>query len=159
MALTKCKECGNKISKKAKTCPQCGAPNKKQTSPVTYLVLVVIILIAFVSIGTNNQSGSSGTYNAPAPAPSSASSVTIGATDANKPWSGDSWPFTVSTGTLKCDGDAVIFVANGRNFAVNGMAKSRGFADIAPIWRDNNAIPGMKIYIGVVLDPGLKLCN
>ncbi len=29
MALIKCKECGNKISKEAEICPQCGAPRKK----------------------------------------------------------------------------------------------------------------------------------
>lgn len=29
MALIKCKECGNQISKAAESCPHCGAPNKK----------------------------------------------------------------------------------------------------------------------------------
>ena len=29
MALIKCKECGESISKKAKECPKCGHPNKK----------------------------------------------------------------------------------------------------------------------------------
>jgi hypothetical protein len=30
MALIKCKECGSEISSKAKACPHCGAPTKKE---------------------------------------------------------------------------------------------------------------------------------
>jgi len=54
MAMVKCKECGNKISKKAKACPECGAPNKKGTSLTTFFVLLVIIFIAFGSINSNS---------------------------------------------------------------------------------------------------------
>lgn len=47
MVLTKCKECGTEISKKAKQCPGCGAPAKKKTSLVTWLVLVMVAVGAY----------------------------------------------------------------------------------------------------------------
>ena len=40
MALIKCKECGGDVSKKAKACPSCGAPAKKKTTRLTWLVLI-----------------------------------------------------------------------------------------------------------------------
>lgn len=46
MALIRCRECNNEISNKAKSCPNCGAPNKKPTSIVTKL-LAYILLIPF----------------------------------------------------------------------------------------------------------------
>jgi len=55
MAMVKCKECGNKISKKAKACPECGAPNKKRTSATTYFVLLVIIVITIGNINSNSS--------------------------------------------------------------------------------------------------------
>lgn len=45
MALKKCKDCGTGISKKAPTCPQCGAPQKKPTSTFTWLVLILVGVI------------------------------------------------------------------------------------------------------------------
>ncbi|MFA7667934.1 MAG: hypothetical protein WCX93_01160 [Burkholderiaceae bacterium] len=45
MAKTvKCKACGNVVSVKAKSCPQCGEPAPKRTSIVTKLLLIIIIL-------------------------------------------------------------------------------------------------------------------
>lgn len=43
MALTKCTECGEEISKKAEKCPKCGAPTKKKTSIFTWLVVIILI--------------------------------------------------------------------------------------------------------------------
>lgn len=43
MALAKCKECGNQLSKKAKSCPHCGAVVKK-TSGFTKLVALLMAL-------------------------------------------------------------------------------------------------------------------
>lgn len=38
---------------------------------------------------------------------------------------GPDWPFTLDSGTLRCDaGNHVVFVANGRPYAINGSAKS-----------------------------------
>lgn len=44
MALVKCKECGAKVSNKAKSCPSCGAAVPKSTSAFTWLVLVLIVV-------------------------------------------------------------------------------------------------------------------
>lgn len=47
MALKKCKECGHGISKKAKTCPNCGAVKKRSI----FGRLIKYSLIGFVSLG------------------------------------------------------------------------------------------------------------
>ena len=49
MALVKCKECGEQVSTKAKTCPKCGAKAPKKTSLFTWLVLIFIVLIVYVA--------------------------------------------------------------------------------------------------------------
>lgn len=51
--LVKCKACGQKIAKSAKTCPHCGAKNKK---PVGCMIIVSIVLI-FVLIGSFGSEG------------------------------------------------------------------------------------------------------
>ncbi|HDL01917.1 MAG TPA: zinc ribbon domain-containing protein [candidate division Zixibacteria bacterium] len=43
MALVKCKECGEQVSTKAKSCPKCGAIAPKKTSLFTWLVVIFII--------------------------------------------------------------------------------------------------------------------
>ncbi len=47
MALIKCKECGNKISKEAESCPQCGAPRKKKAK-LSILGVIFVLLGLFV---------------------------------------------------------------------------------------------------------------
>lgn len=47
MAMIKCKECGNKISSKAKTCPQCGSPVKKKTNILSLLLIIIILFVCF----------------------------------------------------------------------------------------------------------------
>jgi len=47
MALVKCKECGEKVSTRAKTCPKCGAKAPKKTSAFTWLVLIFMIFIIY----------------------------------------------------------------------------------------------------------------
>ena len=62
MALIRCKECGQEISKKAEKCPNCGAPQKKKTSLFTWLVTIVIVVWAmsyFSSPSTTSRSSSS----------------------------------------------------------------------------------------------------
>ena len=51
MALKKCKECGNKISTKAVSCPQCGAVIKKKTGCLGNIGALLVIIIVFVMIG------------------------------------------------------------------------------------------------------------
>ena len=50
MALTKCKECGNEISTKADSCPNCGAKAPKKTSLFTWFVLMLMLSIGYTLI-------------------------------------------------------------------------------------------------------------
>ena len=91
---------------------------------------------------------------------------------------GEAWPFTVAEGRLRCIADAVTFEVNGRTYAVNGRAKSQGFAQVEPIWKFNwemykslaeaqgitaeqakeRAGP-IRISIGPIISAGLVLCD
>ena len=55
MALTKCGECGDVISDKAKTCPKCGAPAKKKTSLFTWIFMVFVFLFLIPYIFVNES--------------------------------------------------------------------------------------------------------
>ena len=58
------------------------------------------------------------------------------------------WPFSVDRGELSClDGVAVVFKANGVMYAVNGMASSRGYKDIEPIWLEDPSLKEMAAQI------------
>lgn len=48
MALIKCKECENEISKKAKECPKCGSPIKKKMT-ISQWVFVALFALAGVA--------------------------------------------------------------------------------------------------------------
>lgn len=97
---------------------------------------------------------------------------------------GDRWPLSVEEGTVKClSNGAVIFVAAGREYGVNGFAKSRGYQAIDIIWAKDFARydkmadeiaagtktplsevkeslgPVFRKDIGPVLDLGLSLCD
>lgn len=72
---------------------------------------------------------------------------------------GESWPFTVESGVVDCvDGQAAIFKTGGRSYQLNGFARSRGYAPIDPIWRENPEIPGTKVNIGTMINLALKQC-
>lgn len=49
MALRKCKDCGKEISKRADSCPHCGAPIRK-TSLFTWIVTIIIGLVIIGAI-------------------------------------------------------------------------------------------------------------
>lgn len=76
---------------------------------------------------------------------------------------GKQWPLTVDEGTLACDGEngvgAVTFTTeDGKEYAVNGTAKSQGYDAIEPIWaKGEGAIP--KKDLTPLVDRGLKLCK
>jgi len=50
MALKKCRECGKKVSTKAKNCPNCGAPVK--TSNSVGCLTIIVAITALVLIGS-----------------------------------------------------------------------------------------------------------
>ena len=57
MALVKCKECGEKISKKAESCPKCGYNRKRKHYGCGTLILVVFIICGvFGLINSYNDS-------------------------------------------------------------------------------------------------------
>lgn len=74
------------------------------------------------------------------------------------------WPFTVDEVTLRCRqptgagwGMATATTSDGREFALNGTARSR-YAPVDPIWAPNPAIRGTKIDIGPAINRALALC-
>jgi len=61
MALTKCKECGNQISNKAKICPSCGYKKKnisvelfKLGCALTLVVPIIIVVIIILAVVFNH---------------------------------------------------------------------------------------------------------
>lgn len=76
---------------------------------------------------------------------------------------GSSWPLTVPSGTLSCEGSSssvqsVVFTApDGTQYGVNGTAQSvLGLPSIDPIWQDESG--GLKKDMGPLIDKGRSLC-
>lgn len=44
MALTRCRDCGRQISKRASACPNCGAPSKRTINTLVGLVVIAILV-------------------------------------------------------------------------------------------------------------------
>lgn len=60
MALLKCKDCGNEISKKAKSCPHCGSPQgEKQYSLGKLLIIIIFCTFIYSLISDNSSKGPS----------------------------------------------------------------------------------------------------
>lgn len=57
MALKKCKECGNEVSTKATSCPNCGAVLKKKTGCLGYIGAAFLIFIIIGVIGSLMNDG------------------------------------------------------------------------------------------------------
>jgi len=62
-ALTKCKECGNEVSKNAESCPKCGAPIKKKPKQYGCGTLILIGIVGFVLIGIFSSNDSTTSKN------------------------------------------------------------------------------------------------
>lgn len=57
--LVKCKSCGNDIASSAKTCPNCGAKNKKPIyKKVWFWILIVIVVIGIAGAAGGGSSSS-----------------------------------------------------------------------------------------------------
>ena len=56
--MVKCKTCGNEIASSAKSCPGCGAKNKKPIYKKWWFWLVVIIIVFAIAGGLGNSSNS-----------------------------------------------------------------------------------------------------
>lgn len=83
--------------------------------------------------------------------------------DNDKPWSGDNWPFTVSSGEIELVGCcSVVFRHASTVYAINGPARTdaeaRGWVDLVDsgLWRDSPGGYG-KIFIIPIINLGLSL--
>lgn len=69
------------------------------------------------------------------------------------------WPFTVSSGTLRCrNGILVTFEAGGVEYALNGSAKTAGYPSVEPVWAEDPQLPGLRVDIHPALLAGSALC-
>ena len=60
MALVKCKECGANISRKAESCPQCGAVKRQKTGCMSYLIggALILFLLGYLASPPVDDPGS-----------------------------------------------------------------------------------------------------
>ena len=157
MALRKCRECGNYVSTKAKACPACGAPNKSRSSPLRLGCAGVFILFGIVVCAGLFSTRDRPNLRERRDAPGGASTRRVAV---SRDQFGDEWPLTVEIGEVECiDGFVAVFHQNGKAWALNGAAQTRGYPEIDPIWRDNPSIPGAKVDIGVLTELALKQCE
>lgn len=61
--LVHCRECGKEISSSAKTCPNCGAKNKKPFYKQVWFWIIVVIVIAVVSTSGKDEESKSSKSN------------------------------------------------------------------------------------------------
>ena len=85
----------------------------------TFLILVLVLTLSAMGCGKTQKKEESTT----AKTRSSEALKRIGVTALEF---GDKWPFeNIPTGYVLCDGTAAIFEADGKRYALNGVAKSR----------------------------------
>ena len=58
MALKPCKECGNQISDKAKTCPNCGAKQPKKMGVFAWIAVIFVVLLVIGAIAGGEEGSS-----------------------------------------------------------------------------------------------------
>lgn len=121
---------------------------------LTSVAVIVMVVGPLSACGSSAQENPTGGDNP------GGNSLTI-----SKAQMGAEWPFTVESGTLRCDpvaglGQSVTFEANGKTYALNGTAKTKtGLPPVDPIWAKNPDIPGAKMNIGPVISKGTALCG
>ncbi|NLX26982.1 MAG: hypothetical protein GXY61_13665 [Lentisphaerae bacterium] len=71
MALKKCKDCGGKVSKRAKKCPHCGAPVKKKSGCLGVFILLVLVIVIGAIVAPAPESDGTDTTSTEQTAPSS----------------------------------------------------------------------------------------
>lgn len=77
---------------------------------------------------------------------------------------GDKWLFKIDEGLLECRGDnsigEVVLTANGKTYAINGVAKQSGkYAPTEEILIDNSKASAMKNDLSPFINEGLKMCK
>ena len=68
--LTNCKVCGHELAKNAKTCPNCGAKNKKPFYKRTwFIVLAVLVVLSMITSGGKHERNEYAVRTTPKPTP------------------------------------------------------------------------------------------
>lgn len=125
--------------------------------PLTCLIVTLLVVAGCAGGDSTEDAADTTTTSAPTAGPAGPDAG-AGEQEVTRADFGDEWPLTVEGGTLRCDGEAVTFEADGTTYAVNGMATSRDAgADIDPIWAPGE-VEGLKISIAPLIDWGLELC-
>jgi hypothetical protein len=130
---------------------QQSTPQRNQNTKLLALVVLAIAIGGFMLWSTGQRRAS------PASVPASeGTNRTITRAEL-----GDKWPFTVDKGSVMClEGRYVVFIADGKTYALNGTAVSSGrFQDIAPIRRPDPLDSRYPVSTQPILDVGLPLCK
>lgn len=73
---------------------------------------------------------------------------------------GETWPLTVSEVEVVCPGaNRLVVLAEGRSYALNGLAAGAGFADPDPIWADDAEVSGLKADMSDLTDRAAEVCD
>lgn len=92
MALIKCKECGQEISKQAKECPKCGSPQKKGRDAISslarwFIIIFVILPIGFAIFSINYKSDDASSNKKPKNTTGTPSGLSTVSNPKKSPWS------------------------------------------------------------------------
>tara|TARA_R110002167_G_scaffold98718_7_gene259401 strand:+ start:22190 stop:22612 length:423 start_codon:yes stop_codon:yes gene_type:complete len=140
MAMTKCKECKQEVSDRAKVCPHCGVKNPGMTAMQMVMTFAVIVVLFWWFVWPDADNAEAGVLT--------------------QEQLGDAWPFTVAEGAVDCvSGGAAVFRSDGVTYQLNGTARAKGYEPIDSIWKENPALPGTRINLGPILDAALKQCD
>lgn len=70
------------------------------------------------------------------------------------------WPLTVDSATVFCSGSGRLVInAEGKNYALNGLAKGDGLPALNPIWKDDPDVSGLKIDVGGLTEWATQACG
>ena len=141
----------------------------RRNSAFVTLTLVFALWLLFV-LACNNANSNSGQSPANNSTPQTKTSpkteplLSPSEVKITKQEFGEAWAFTVDEGILSCKGSygigEVLFMANGKIYAVNGTAKgTKKYLPIDDIWAADPKIAGAKKNIGAFIEKGLKLCQ
>lgn len=145
--------------------PKKKRPARTGCAVIVGLVVLVIVVSAIASSGGSNSSnGRAGSGHRS----TSRHHRPRGSVFISRRTFRGTWPFTVPSGVVACIQPpilgAIIFTAqpstHPRAYGINGTALDDGYPDAKPIWRKvSHGVPGQRVYIGDVIDRGLKACT
>lgn len=103
MALIKCKECKNMISRDATICPHCGKPKPKNRPGCTLALIIVVVLAIYGAISSTQESG-----NTAAPKSVQSGSAPSAITPASTQTENASAPTTATTAPPQLPADTLV---------------------------------------------------